>query len=107
VERTHLDTVNKLLQGTIPAMSSSQGSPKSSADVTPKTPVALNEDQKNDAYLCSDSLSTEKYVSSVYNTGIFEFKNDQVRDILNHIQKEEQEHGKKIYDYMASNGLYC
>ena len=29
-----------------------------------------------------------------------------VRQVLNHIQKEEQEHGEKIYNYMASHGMY-
>ena len=29
-----------------------------------------------------------------------------MRDALNHIQKEEQEHGKKLYDYMSQNGMY-
>jgi ferritin len=25
---------------------------------------------------------------------------------LNHIQKEEQQHGEQIYNYMAQNGMY-
>ncbi|MEG2144480.1 MAG: spore coat protein, partial [Oscillospiraceae bacterium] len=41
-----------------------------------------------------------------YDTSIFEFKNKNVRDTLNHIQKEEQEHGEKIYGFMAQNGMY-
>ena len=28
-----------------------------------------------------------------------------MRDALNHFQKEEQEHGKKLYDYMSQNGM--
>ena len=62
--------------------------------------------KQNDAYLCSDALTTEKYVSSDYNISIFEFTENNIRDVLNHIQKEEQEHGKAIYDYMAQNGMY-
>ena len=27
------------------------------------------------------------------------------RDALNHIQKEEQEHGKRLYDYMSCHGM--
>ena len=30
----------------------------------------------------------------------------QVRDILNHIQKEEQKHGEAIFKYMESRGMY-
>ena len=31
---------------------------------------------------------------------------ENVRNILNHIQKEEQNHGKMIYDYMKANNMY-
>jgi hypothetical protein len=43
----------------------------------------------------------------LYDTCIFEFADANVRSLLNHIQKEEQEHGKMIYDYMAVNCMYC
>ena len=29
-----------------------------------------------------------------------------MRNALNHIQKEEQEHGKKLYDYMSQHNIY-
>jgi rubrerythrin len=56
-----------------------------------------------DAYLCQDALDTEKHVSALYDTCIFEFKGEDARSMLNQIQKQEQEHGKRIYDYMAAN----
>ena len=61
---------------------------------------------ENDKMLCQDSLSTEKYISSTYNTAIFEFSDTQIRQVLNNIQKEEQEHGEKIYNYMSQHGMY-
>ena len=42
---------------------------------------------QNDAYLCNDLLSTEKYVSSSYDTAIFEFRDANIRNVLNHIQR--------------------
>jgi hypothetical protein len=51
-------------------------------------------------------LSTEKYVSATYNTAIFEFNNTQIRKTLNHIQKEEQEHGELLYNYLKQNNAY-
>ncbi len=27
--------------------------------------------------------------------------------VLNSIQREEQEHGKRIYDYMSANNMYA
>lgn len=99
-ETEHLQTINLILNGTIPPLP--QNSP-----VTPEqyTPSAC-ENKKNDEYLCSDALASEKHVSGEYNTIVFEFSATDVRDMLNHIQKEEQQHGYKIYNYMAQNGMY-
>jgi spore coat protein CotF len=60
----------------------------------------------SDKQMCDDVLMTEKFVSSTYNTAIFEFRDTNVRDILNHIQKEEQKHGEAIFKYMESKGMY-
>jgi spore coat protein CotF len=60
----------------------------------------------NDALLLNDLLMTEKYVSGTYDTAIFEFTDSNIRQILNHIQKEEQQHGEGIFQYMQSHGLY-
>ena len=68
--------------------------------------MAETEDKRNDSYLCSDVLATEQHTSNLYNTCIFEFTTDAQRNALNHIQKEEQEHGKMIYDYMKTNSMY-
>lgn len=61
---------------------------------------------QKDASLCNDMLMTEKYVSGAYDTAIFEFADANIRQALNHIQKEEQQHGEKIFNYMQSNGMY-
>lgn len=60
----------------------------------------------SDKDLCTDILMTEKYVSGAYDTAIFEFRDPQIRNILNHIQKEEQQHGEAVFKYMESKGLY-
>ena len=60
----------------------------------------------NDKNLCSDMLATEKFVSGAYDTAIFECTNTSIRQVLNHIQKEEQEHGEQIFNYMQSHGMY-
>lgn len=60
----------------------------------------------SDKDLCTDLLMTEKYVSGAYDTAIFEFRDPQIRSILNHIQKEEQQHGEAIFKYMESKGMY-
>jgi spore coat protein CotF len=60
----------------------------------------------SDKDMCTDMLNTEKYISGTYDTAIFEFKNPQIRDVLNHIQKEEQKHGEGIFAYMQAKGMY-
>jgi spore coat protein CotF len=51
-------------------------------------------------------LSAEKHVSTVYNTAVFEFVSPANRKMLSHIEDEEQQHGEKLYAYMAANGMY-
>ena len=65
----------------------------SNQQLTNQSPINSNVNNYNehDKMLCSDSLSTEKFVSSTYNTAIFEFRDKNIRQVLNHIQKEEQE----------------
>ena len=82
------------------------GSGGSAPAFTPTKSTCDAAGQAQDAYLCRDALSTEKHVSSVYDTSVFEFRDQPARDALGHIQSEEQEHGKQIYDYMSANGMY-
>ncbi|MBE6656271.1 MAG: hypothetical protein E7609_05335 [Ruminococcaceae bacterium] len=105
-ERSHLDTLTKIEQtGTAPSMSGG-GQQEAMTFTAAYQAGDTSENAKNDAYLCSDALSGEKQVSSLYNTCIFEFKDASLRAALAHIQTEEQNHGKMLYDYMTANGMY-
>ena len=105
-EQKHLDTINKILGGTEVSMPAESPSAVDSKLVCKMSTVS-EEQRQNDAYLCKDALSMEKHVSSVYNTGIFEFTSPVIRDTLAHIQKEEQNHGEKLYNYLSCNNMYC
>ncbi|HWQ79886.1 MAG TPA: spore coat protein [Anaerovoracaceae bacterium] len=59
-----------------------------------------------DQYLLHDMLSMEKYVSSAYDTSVFESAQSNVRKNLQHIQQEEQNHGEQLFQYMSSHGMY-
>lgn len=102
-EQQHLNTVNQLLNGQIPAVSQAQQNNNQQQQMNLQSGGTGN---PTDSYLCSDLLSTEKYISGTYDTSIFEFGNPQVRQVLNHIQKEEQKHGEDIFLYMQSHGMY-
>lgn len=101
-ELQHLQTLSELEQGTLPQMGGSGGSQLPTGFSDARADAA---DQKEDRYLCTDVLAGEKHASHLYDTCVFEFKDTRVRDVLNHIQKEEQEHGKKLYDYMSCHGM--
>lgn len=104
-EQKHLDTICQMMQGTEVAMPPQ--TPSATQSKLQCKPSTVSEaDKQNDAYLCKDALSMEKHVSGVYNTGIFEFKSPVMRDTLAHIQKEEQNHGEMLYNYLNCNNMY-
>ena len=105
VEQQHLNTLTSIEQGGIPQ--NSQGTGQAIKSTFSNTyGMGETPDKQSDCYLCSDLLADEKHVSSVYDTSIFEFREQVLRDALNSIQKEEQSHGKAIYDYMSVNNMY-
>ncbi|WIV13807.1 spore coat protein [Proteiniborus sp. MB09-C3] len=119
-EQQHLNTINQILSGQTPSMGQQQGQQQgqkqgqqgqqqgqqNSSMQSMSSSGQTGMTNQQDADLCTDLLSTEKYVSGVYNTAIFEFRDPSIRQALNHIQKEEQQHGEQIFNYMQSKGMY-
>lgn len=133
-EQQHLNSINQMLNGQVPTMSSSvsqsnqqsgmqssmtasssspsqgitnqQSSMQSSTTASSLSSSQGGTNNQSDSALCNDMLMTEKFVSGAYDTAIFEFTDTNVRQALNHIQKEEQEHGNGIFQYMQSKGMY-
>lgn len=106
-EKRHLHTITDILNGNTPTVNVAQDTASLPDSFRPVYGTLTSaEEKEHDKFLCSDSLATEKHVSSVYNTSIFEFSDEKVRHALNGIQAEEQHHGKILYDYMHTNGMY-
>ena len=132
-EAQHLNTINSIISGQVPNLQ--QSSQQSSSQSTQQSTTQMQSSQQqsatnmkssaqsmqsgsqqnplqgamsnqSDKALCQDMLSTEKHVSQTYDTAVFECVNTNIRQALNHIQKEEQEHGEQIFNYMQSNGMY-
>lgn len=103
-EQEHYNTINQILSGSIPDMNK-QGQQQNNQNEF-KNIGNTDMSNTNDASICSDLLMTEKYVSGAYDTAIFECTDTKLRDTLNHIQKEEQQHGEGIFNYMESKGMY-
>lgn len=105
IEQEHLNSINQILSGQIPNIQQkAQQQQQGLQQAVQSGQAGMGSSQ--DADFCQDMLSTEKYISSTYDTTIFECTNSQVRQVLNHIQSEEQEHGEAIFQYMQSKGMY-
>lgn len=104
-EQQHLNSINQLLNGQLPATGQGQQQNQTQSPNQASQMQGAMANQQ-DATLCNDLLMTEKYISNTYDTAIFEFTDTNVRQILNHIQKEEQQHGEGIFNYMQNNGMY-
>lgn len=105
VERNHYNMLCSVEQGNVPQINEQQGGAQQKS-FTAAYGVADTPDKQEDAFLCNDLLAAEKHASGLYDTSIFEFSQGDARNLLNHIQKEEQHHGKYIYDYMSANSIY-
>ena len=87
-EQSHLDTVNRIMNGEEVATAKA---PSAVSEKLACTPSGCPADKKNkDAFLAKDALTMEKHVSSLYDTCIFEFTSPVLRDTLNHIQNREK-----------------
>ena len=104
-EQQHLNTLNQILAGQVTSMGQQQNQ-QSQATYQPQVSGAGNAVNQNDIALVNDMLVTEKYISGTYDTVIFECQDSNVRQALNHIQKEEQQHGEDLFNYMKSKGMY-
>ena len=103
-EEEHLKTVNEMISGGTPSMPLTIGN--SNNQNTEAFSYGSEDERKQDAFLCTDMLATEKHASSLYDTSVFEFTMPEHRRILNHIQAEAQQHGEQIYAYMKNNNMY-
>ena len=104
-EQQHYDSLDKLLHGTVVQVNTVD---KAGVDYQPKatyTGEFVQADKENDKFLCTDSITTEKYVSSAYNFELFQFADPDVRRLLNDIETEEQNHAEKIYKYKMVNQM--
>jgi spore coat protein CotF len=104
-ESSHLSTINDMLAGKEPSSPAPLSENIAMCKTCPEV-YKNTQDKEADSFICQDLLATEKHVSALYNTGVFEFKSPAARKMLNHIQAEEQQHGEKLYAFMSCNGMY-
>lgn len=101
-ERKHLQIFEKMEKGEVEQPETGGNMPTFTATYGTEDSA----DKQNDSFLCTDLLTAEKHASHLYDTCVFEFTDDSARQAINTIQKQEQNHGKSIYDYMKINNMY-
>lgn len=104
-EKKHRDAIEQLLQGKIPSVSSQDTAADTYESQGNYVSGGKAADKKHDAFLCTDSITTEKYVASAYNNDLFHFASPELRSVLNSIQTEEQNHAELIYKYKTANEM--
>lgn len=104
-EQEHFDSLGQVLKGEVPQVQAAQSGPQGFHPTSTYSASDNSEEKKHDQFLCTDSIATEKLVSSTYNNDLFRFAATNVRKLLNHIQTEEQNHAEMIYKYKTANGM--
>ncbi len=100
-EQKHYESITQAMNGSIPESDCNDSKGKN-YNPTP-TYSGDSEDKKNDAFLATDCIGTEKMVSTDYNTDIFASGNSELRKLFADIQIEEQNHAEMLYKYKTVN----
>lgn len=102
-EQAHYDMLNNLLGGTVPQV---KGKTQEAAKYEPKATHSADQKSKDfDKFLCTDAIATEKYIATTYNNDLFYFASTDVRNVLNIIMTDEQNHAEMIWKYKTANKM--
>ncbi len=104
-EQEHYNSLSQVLKGTVPSCNCNDSRGR---DYNPKRTydqMTNSQDKKDDCFLATDCIGTEKLVSSEYNTNVFTCSDSEVRKLLADIQIEEQNHAEMLYKYKQVNGM--
>lgn len=104
-ERTHYDSLGQALQGKCPAADCNDESGELYAPKATYDAGTESENKKNDCFLATDCITSEKMISSEYNSDVFNFSQSDIRRLLADIQVEEQNHAEMLYKYKTVNSM--
>lgn len=104
-EKRHLKTLTQILEGTTPCCDCNDNKGEAYNPKGTYANVMESEDKKNDCFLATDCIGTEKLVSGEYNSDVFVFGDEKIRKALADIQIEEQNHAEMLYKYKVVNKM--
>lgn len=104
-EQKHYDSLGKVLEGVVPDCDCNDSDGKDYQPKATYTTMINPDDKKNDNFLATDCIGTEKLTSGEYNTNVFVCGESKLRKLLADIQIEEQNHAEMLYKYKMANGM--
>ena len=104
-EQQHYDSLSQVLKGSVPRCDCNDTQGRDYNPTRTYDQMTNSEDKKEDCFLVTDCIGTEKLVSSEYNTNVFTCGDSNLRKLLADIQIEEQNHAEMLYKYKQVNGM--
>ena len=102
-EQRHYEMLESLMNGTVPQI---KNRAPEAEKYEPQASHSGNKEEKEfDKFLCTDIIATEKYVATDYNNDLFYFASIEVRNVLNAIMTDEQNHAEMIWKYKVANKM--
>lgn len=102
-EQNHFDMLDNLMKGTLPTIKTRK--PLAAKYEPAATHPGDKASKDFDKFLCTDIIETEKYVATAYNNDLFYFASPEVRNVLNAIMTDEQNHAEMIWKYKVANKM--
>lgn len=104
-EKEHYDVLGSIMEGRISSVDVADTAADTYKPSAKYAKGGRASDKKHDQFLCTDSITTEKYVSTSYSNDLFHFASPELRRVLNQIATEEQNHAELIYLYKSANDM--
>ncbi len=104
-EQKHFDSLTQVIEGKVPSVDCNDAKGKNYNPTATYDSLGNSEDKKEDCYLATDCIGTEKLVSGEYNSDVFVFGDSNIRKLLADIQIEEQNHAEMLWKYKSVNGM--
>lgn len=104
-EQKHYASLGQVLNGCVPSVDCNDSKGRNYQPTAHYTPNDNSPEKKNDCFLVTDCIGTEKLVSGEYNNDVFIFGDSSVRKLLADIQIEEQNHAEMLWKYKTTNSM--
>lgn len=104
-EQKHYNSLDQVLNGIVPQADCNDSKGKNYNPSACYTENDNSPEKKDDTFLVTDCIGTEKLVSGEYNSDVFNFGDSDIRKLLADIQIEEQNHAEMLWKYKTVNGM--